>query len=588
MMFDVRNSRRRPPRAAMAAMLPLALLCLAAVPSQAAPAAGCDAPHPQDRSIARCATAHREVPLAQPVSQPGTDIIQAKAAGVAPDASPASARAEFLDAARALDGRCVRYARGVVAPEAQVSAVRLSLRNHACAYQFHPRGILEASADPSLQNIYILSGREELRPGYFLIDSFFSATDLSADIEDDFALAGLPMRHSRCAVLSRADISNTISFTKFRSIYCLDGGILTSYYYLASGVAREALAPARDCARFPRQLYPAYCAETYQVLTEDWTIEAARSGAFVGVPPVASPSRPGSAPTPPRAAEPSMAPVAPAESGPIARDTDPTPGAPAVEPPVPAPVLAGPIPLATVTPPPTLLAAAPAGSAAPGALAAALTPSATAGRPADAPPAPGAVYVQLGMLSSEAVARTELDRLNRRLRDLLSGLRIEILRPEPDSPSAMLRLRAGRFDDADAARSFCEAVRERRISCRVIGGSSAAQQVATIAPVPPPGPSATPEPAPAAPAAPAALGTTFRVQLGALPTEEAARSEGDRLARRHDDLLSALSLQILRIERQGAAPMFVLRAGPLPSPERARALCDRMRERRIPCAVIRG
>jgi hypothetical protein len=109
-----------------------------------------------------------------------------------------------------------------------------------------------------------------------------------------------------------------------------------------------------------------------------------------------------------------------------------------------------------------------------------------------------------------------------------------------------------------------------------------------------PAPAATPPAQPTAPAATApparpapAPGGTVRVQLGALGSEEAARGEWDRLARRHADLLGAFRPQVVRFEREGQAPLFRLRTGGFADAAAAGAFCEQARARAVPCTVIR-
>lgn len=113
----------------------------------------------------------------------------------------------------------------------------------------------------------------------------------------------------------------------------------------------------------------------------------------------------------------------------------------------------------------------------------------------------------------------------------------------------------------------------------------APQQATAAAPRPAAPPAATPAPATAPRPVP---GGSVRVQLGALTSEEAARGEWDRLAARHPDLLGAFRPQILRFDREGQASLFRLRIGGFRDVDAARAFCEQMRERRVPCAVIRG
>jgi hypothetical protein len=80
-----------------------------------------------------------------------------------------------------------------------------------------------------------------------------------------------------------------------------------------------------------------------------------------------------------------------------------------------------------------------------------------------------------------------------------------------------------------------------------------------------------------------------RVQLGALLSEEQARGEWDRLARRMPDLLGAFRPQILRFERgEGTPTMWRLRTGGFASTDSARDFCEQVRARGGVCAVIGG
>ena len=125
------------------------------------------------------------------------------------------------------------------------------------------------------------------------------------------------------------------------------------------------------------------------------------------------------------------------------------------------------------------------------------------------------------------------------------------------------------------------------------------------APAPPPVPKAAPQavappksPKPKAtqtaratpvPAAPMTdLEKSYRVQLAASRTESAVRSEWDRLRRRHIDLLGELNLQVMRIDLGGTKGIFYrLRAGPLVNSASAKALCERLKQRKLGCLVVK-
>ncbi len=130
-------------------------------------------------------------------------------------------------------------------------------------------------------------------------------------------------------------------------------------------------------------------------------------------------------------------------------------------------------------------------------------------------------------------------------------------------------------------------------------GASAAAPAGAPAARTAPAPGAAPQAAPAQPTAPAqtaaapaarptpAPGGTIRVQLGALSSDEAARGEWDRLARRHADLLGAFRPQVVRFEREGQTPLFRLRTGGFADIAAANGFCEQARARSIPCTVIR-
>lgn len=145
---------------------------------------------------------------------------------------------------------------------------------------------------------------------------------------------------------------------------------------------------------------------------------------------------------------------------------------------------------------------------------------------------------------------------------------------------------------------------------------------APVAPVPPPlvktteittapvAPESKPEPKPAAkpanaaPKAPAPkpiaratpapeatggdLTKSYRVQLAAARSEKAVESEWGKLQGRHKDLLGELQLQVTRIDLGSTKGTFYrLRAGPLGSAAKAKALCERLKQRKLGCLVVK-
>ena len=116
---------------------------------------------------------------------------------------------------------------------------------------------------------------------------------------------------------------------------------------------------------------------------------------------------------------------------------------------------------------------------------------------------------------------------------------------------------------------------------------SNASAAAPKAPAPKPVAKATP-----AAATPAATGgdisKSYRVQLAAARSEKAVKSEWDKLQRRNTDLLGKLQLQVTRIDLGTTKGTFYrLRAGPLTSAAEAKALCERLKQRKLGCLVVK-
>jgi hypothetical protein len=135
------------------------------------------------------------------------------------------------------------------------------------------------------------------------------------------------------------------------------------------------------------------------------------------------------------------------------------------------------------------------------------------------------------------------------------------------------------------------------------GLRAAAQPPARPAPTPaapPATPSVVAQPAtPLAPPVPQASASAappparpvgrVQVQLGALPTEEAARAEWNRLAARMPELFQGRSPQVVRLDRgEGQTPLFRLRTGGLADQDAATSFCEQVRARGGACVPIRS
>jgi hypothetical protein len=133
----------------------------------------------------------------------------------------------------------------------------------------------------------------------------------------------------------------------------------------------------------------------------------------------------------------------------------------------------------------------------------------------------------------------------------------------------------------------------------------AAQEAARNAPPPaqPAAPATPSAPATAsalnAPSLPAPVPTTaerfapvangrVQVQLGALPSETGARGEWDRLQKRAPELLGNRRVSLAPFDREGQTTLYRIRTGGFADATTARAFCEEMKTRSIPCMVIGG
>ena len=137
------------------------------------------------------------------------------------------------------------------------------------------------------------------------------------------------------------------------------------------------------------------------------------------------------------------------------------------------------------------------------------------------------------------------------------------------------------------------------------GADSAAVDTAGTAPAT--DPAAAPAPAESAPAvtepapvaeAPAAetaptqtataepaVGGNARIQLAAVKTEEAAKSEWARLQKLHPDVLGALSLHVERFEKSASEVFFRIQAGPFQDKAAAKEVCGQLKQKNQACIV---
>lgn len=108
-------------------------------------------------------------------------------------------------------------------------------------------------------------------------------------------------------------------------------------------------------------------------------------------------------------------------------------------------------------------------------------------------------------------------------------------------------------------------------------GRSGLQPAITAPPVAAPAPTPTPAPRP--------VTGGVQVQLGALPSEEGAMAEWNRLRGRVPEL-GPFSPNVVRFDRDGRPTFWRLRVGGVPDRDAAQALCERVRASGGNCAVL--
>lgn len=116
----------------------------------------------------------------------------------------------------------------------------------------------------------------------------------------------------------------------------------------------------------------------------------------------------------------------------------------------------------------------------------------------------------------------------------------------------------------------------------------------TVKPAPkpePPAPKAAPKPETkqvAVAPAPIPSGRTYLVQLAAARSPQGARSEWERLRKKHTDLLGDLGLSVTKADLGAKKGIYYrLRAGPLADEKAARRLCQQLTKRQVGCLIIK-
>lgn len=80
---------------------------------------------------------------------------------------------------------------------------------------------------------------------------------------------------------------------------------------------------------------------------------------------------------------------------------------------------------------------------------------------------------------------------------------------------------------------------------------------------------------------------SYRLQLGALKTEDAAKAEWLKLQRQNSDVLGKLSLSISRIELGAKGTYYRIQAGPIADEGRAAQSCASLKSRNVSCILVK-
>lgn len=80
----------------------------------------------------------------------------------------------------------------------------------------------------------------------------------------------------------------------------------------------------------------------------------------------------------------------------------------------------------------------------------------------------------------------------------------------------------------------------------------------------------------------------YQIQIAAVRSQEQAENEWLRLKKKHGDLLSGYSLNVVRVDLGADKGIFFrLRAGPIAGEDVAQALCQNLSKRKVGCLIVR-
>ncbi len=100
-------------------------------------------------------------------------------------------------------------------------------------------------------------------------------------------------------------------------------------------------------------------------------------------------------------------------------------------------------------------------------------------------------------------------------------------------------------------------------------------------------PSTPPQTAALAPATKATPGGAYRVQLGAVRSEDAAKQEWERLKKQQPDVLGKLSLTTARVDLGDKGTFYRIQAGPIADQAQAEQACAALKSRNVGCILVK-
>ena len=107
-----------------------------------------------------------------------------------------------------------------------------------------------------------------------------------------------------------------------------------------------------------------------------------------------------------------------------------------------------------------------------------------------------------------------------------------------------------------------------------------------VKPTPQPTAKPAPKPAPKTASATPAVASGWQVQLAASRAASAANAEGERLKKKHNDVLGKLAVHVVRADLGAKGVFYRIRLGPAQSKEQARSICATLSKRGQGCLVI--